>query len=66
MVEHHLGEGLSGGGLTELSGETERLGDGEVGADGVHGRSGALLLVEDVSTFPVKGGVDTSEGLRRG
>jgi len=62
VIEDHLGEGLSSGGLTKLSSETEGLVDGKVGLDSVHGRSGALLLREDVSTLPVEGRVDTSKG----
>ena len=63
VVEHHLGEGLTGGRLAKLAGETERLGNGEVRADGVHGRSGTLLLGEDVTTLPVESRVDTSKSL---
>ena len=61
VIEDHLGEGLSCSRLAKLSGESERLVDGQVRLDGVHGGSRALLLGEDVSTLPVEGRVDTSE-----
>lgn len=54
---------MSGSGLTELASETERFVDGQVSLDGVHRRSRALLLGEDVTTLPVEGRVDTAEGV---
>lgn len=63
MIEDTLGEGLSGGMRAELSVESEGLGDGEVSLDGEHGRSGALLLGEDLSTALVQATVDTADGV---
>ena len=63
MVEHHLGEGLARGSLSEIGVEAEGLHDGEVGLDGEEGSAGALLLVEDVATTAGKDTVDTTHGL---
>lgn len=65
LVEDHLGESLSTGSSTEFSGETERLVDGKVSLDGVHGSSRSLLLREDHTTLLVESRVDTSEGVLR-
>ena len=50
---------------SEIGGESEGLGNGEVSLDGEHGGSGPLLLSEDVSTTPVKDSVDSSDGVLR-
>ena len=63
MVEHHLGEGLARGSLSEIGVEAEGLHDGEVGLDGEERSAGALLLVEDVTTTAGKDTVDTTHGL---
>lgn len=63
MVEDGLGEGLSGGGLAQIGVEAERLQNGEVGLDVEQGSTGALLLVEDVTTSSGKDTVDTTHGL---
>ena len=56
-----LWECLSSSSLAEITGETERLVDGEVSLDGVHWGTWPLLLREDVSTLLVEGRVDTTE-----
>lgn len=63
MVEDGLGEGLSGSGLAQIGVEAERLQNGEVGLDVEQGSTGALLLVEDVTTSSGKDTVDTTHGL---
>lgn len=63
MVEHGLGEGLSGGGGTQVTVEAERLNDGQVGLDGEQRSARALLLTEDDTTSPGKHTVDTTHGL---
>jgi hypothetical protein len=63
MVEDQLGEGLTGGGGTEIGVETEGLLDGKVGLDVEQGSSGTLGLLEDVTTTAGKDGVDTTHGL---
>lgn len=63
MVEDRLGESLTTGGLTELSGETEGLVDGQVGLDVEEGSTRALLLGVDVTTAAGKDTVDTTHGL---
>lgn len=63
MIEDTLGEGLTGGVLTEISVETEGLGDREVSLDGEHGCSDPLLLAEDLSTTLVQTTVDTTNGV---
>jgi hypothetical protein len=65
VVEHHLGEGLARRGGTKITVEAEGLHDGEVGLDGEHGCTNALLLAEDLSTFPVQAGVDTTNSILR-
>lgn len=61
MVEHQLRESLATSCLTQLAVETERLGNGQVGLDGVHGGTRSLLLGEDHTTLSVEGRVDTTE-----
>lgn len=63
MVEHGLGEGLSGGGGTQVTVEAEGLNDGQVGLDGEQRSTRALLLTEDDTTSPGKHTVDTTHGL---
>jgi len=63
MVEDQLGEGLTGGGGTEIGVETEGLLDGKVGLDVEQGSSGTLGLLEDVTTTAGKDRVDTTHGL---
>ncbi|KAI6769124.1 hypothetical protein HG531_010228 [Fusarium graminearum] len=63
VVEDGLRESLSGGGLSEISVETERLENGEVGLDVEERSTGALLLAEDVTTSSGKDTVDTTHGL---
>lgn len=63
MIEHTLGEGLASGMRAQLSVEAEGLGDGQVGLDGEHGSSGALLFREDLSTTLVETRVDTTDGV---
>lgn len=65
MVEHALRESLARRRSTELTVEAERLHDGEVGLDGEHGGSGALLFAEDLTTALVEDGVDTADGVLR-
>ena len=61
VVEDGLRESLTGGGLSEIGVESERLVDGEVSLDGNHGSTNTGLLGEDVSTSPVEARVDTTE-----
>ncbi|CAH0021957.1 unnamed protein product [Clonostachys rhizophaga] len=63
VVEHGLGEGLAGGGGTEISVEAEGLQDGEVSLDVEEGSTRALLLVEDVTTSAGKDTVNTTHGV---
>lgn len=63
MVEHGLGEGLSGGGLSEVAVEAERLQNGEVGLDVEQRSTGTLLLAEDVTTSSGKDTVHTTHGV---
>ncbi|GKT92871.1 elongation factor 2 [Colletotrichum tofieldiae] len=63
VVEDKLGEGLSGGGLAQVTVEAEGLHDGEVGLDGEQRSAGTLLLTEDVTTSAGKDTVDTTHGL---
>lgn len=63
MVEDGLREGLTTGGLAEISGETEGLVDGQVGLDVEQRSTGALLLSVDVTTTAGKDTVDTTHGL---
>ena len=63
MIEHTLGEGLSTGGGTEISGETEGLHDGQVSLNGEHGGSGTLLFAEDLTSALVQATVDTADGV---
>lgn len=63
VVEDGLGESLSGGGLSEISVETERLENGEVGLDVEERSTGSLLLAEDVTTSSGKNTVDTTHSL---
>ena len=65
MVEHHLGEGLALSLTTEIGIETEGLHDREVGLDREHGRSGSLLLREDLATTTIEYAVDTTDGVLR-
>lgn len=62
MIEHALREGLSSGVGSQISGETERLVDGQVGLDDEHGRTGDLGFLEDVSTTTIEHTVDTTDG----
>lgn len=50
VIKDSLREGLTGGGGTESSVETEGLRDGQVGLDREHGGANTLLLREDLST----------------
>lgn len=63
MVKDGLGEGLTTGSGTQLSGETERLVDGQVSLDGEQRSTGALLLSVDVTTTASKDTVDTTHSL---
>ncbi|GKT45569.1 uncharacterized protein ColSpa_05750 [Colletotrichum spaethianum] len=63
VVKDKLGEGLSGGGLAQVTVEAEGLHDGEVGLDSEQRSTGALLLTEDVTTSAGKDTVDTTHGL---
>jgi hypothetical protein len=63
VVEHHLGEGLAGGGGTEIGVETEGLLDGKVGLDVEERSTGALGLLEDVTSPAGEDGVDTTHGV---
>ena len=63
MVEHGLREGLARRSSTKLAVEAERLHDGQVGLDGEHGSSRALLLAEDLTTALVKDRVDTANSI---
>lgn len=63
--EDGLGEGLAGGGLTQISVETEGLQDGQVGLDVEERSSGTLLLVEDVTTSAGQDTIDTTHGSLR-
>lgn len=65
MIEDRLGESLTTGGLTKISGETEGLGNGQVSLDNVHGGTGALLLTNGVAATLVQNTVDTTHGLLR-
>jgi len=65
MVEHALGEGLSGGVRAQFSVEAEGLGDREEGLDSEHGCSGALLFGEDLAATLVQARVDTTNGVLR-
>ncbi|KAK1256398.1 hypothetical protein MKX07_008657 [Trichoderma sp. CBMAI-0711] len=62
VVEDGLGEGLAGGGLTQISVEAEGLQDGQVGLDVEQRSTGTLLLVEDVTTTTGQDTVDTTHG----
>lgn len=63
MVEHGLGEGLSGGGLSKVAVEAERLQNGEVGLDVEQRSTGTLLLAEDVTTSSGEDTVHTTHGV---
>ncbi|TKW57868.1 hypothetical protein CTA1_8343 [Colletotrichum tanaceti] len=63
VVEDGLGEGLSRGGLAQVTVEAKGLHDGQVGLDGEQRSTGALLLTEDVTTSAGKDTVDTTHGL---
>jgi hypothetical protein len=63
VVEDRLGEGLSGGGLAQVTVEAERLQDGEVSLDVEQRSTRPLLLVEDVTTTAGKDTVHTTHGL---
>lgn len=65
MIEHTLGEGLSGGVRAELSVESEGLGDREVSLNSEHGGSWPLFFAEHLSTAFVQAGVDTTDGILR-
>lgn len=65
MVEHILGEGLARSMLSELSVETEGLGNGEVSFDSEHRSSGPLLFAENLSTTLVQARVDTTDATFR-
>lgn len=62
MIKHALWEGLSSGVGAQISGESERLVDGQESLDDEHGRSGNLRFLEDVTTTTIKHSVDTSDG----
>jgi hypothetical protein len=59
VVEHHLGEGLSSGSLTEESSESEGLGDGHVRLDGAGGGRRSSVLDGEESTNRVEDGIET-------
>jgi hypothetical protein len=61
MIEGALWEGLAVGGLTEISGETERFGNWEGGLDDVHWSSVDGLLGEDHTPLSVKARVDATD-----
>ena len=65
VIEDRLGEGLSRSGLTQVAVEAERLQDGQVSLDVEQRSTGALLLVEDVTTTAGQDTVDTTHGLLR-
>lgn len=62
MVEDGLGEGLAGGGGTQVTVEAEGLEDGQVSLDVEERSTRTLLLVEDVTTTAGKDTVDTTHG----
>lgn len=63
MIKDGLREGLARGGGTQVTVEAERLQDGQIGLDVEEGSTGALLLVEDVTTTAGKDTIDTTHGL---
>lgn len=62
MVKHALWEGLSSSVGTQISGEAERLVDGQVSFNNEHGCSGDLRFFEDMTTTTIEDTVDTSDG----
>ena len=65
VVEHALWERLARRRSTELTVEAEGLHDGQVRLDSEHGRSGPLLLREDLATTLVEHRVDTTDSVLR-
>lgn len=63
VVEDGLREGLAGGGGTEIAVEAEGLQDRQVGLDVEERSTGALLLLEDVTTTAGQDTVDTTHGV---
>merc|ERR1719240_2373112 len=60
VVEDHLREGLTAGVLAQEAGEAERLGDGQVGLDGVQRRARAVDLLNDGAALAVERRVDAA------
>lgn len=65
VVEHALREGLSTSVGTQVSGETERLVDGQVGLHNEHRSTSDLRLLEYVTTTSVQDTVDTTHSYLR-
>lgn len=65
VVEHALREGLSTGVGTQVSGETERLVDRQVGLYDEHWSTSDLRLLENVTTTSVQHTVDTTHSYLR-
>jgi hypothetical protein len=63
VVEDHLGESLTTGGLSEETSETERLVDGKVSLDGEERSTRTLLLGKDLTTLSVKNRVNTTNSV---
>mmetsp|Transcript_36215 Transcript_36215/g.121292 ORF Transcript_36215/g.121292 Transcript_36215/m.121292 type:complete len:378 (-) Transcript_36215:1509-2642(-) len=62
VVEEHLGEGLAAGVLAEQVGESERLGDRQVGLDVVERRARPVGLLENGAAPLVERRIDAAHG----
>ena len=65
VIEDTLRERLTGRVGAQVSGETERFVDGQVGLDVVHGSTGTLLFRNHVTTTTVKNTVNSTDGILR-
>jgi hypothetical protein len=63
VVEDHLGESLTTGGLSEETSETERLVDGKVSLDGKERSTGTLFFRKNLTTLGVKNRVNTTNSV---
>lgn len=62
VIKHTLWESLSTSIAAKISGEAERLVDGQVGLDHEHGCASDLVLLKHNTTTPVKDTVNTTDG----